>query len=148
MFYNKVVDQETVHRLPFFKSRNFNLGLLWFLFAAATLGTYLLSKNLGDGSRNQAAAFFGNSSTVEISLFSDRAEPSSVIVGVGDEVLFLVKDESFHNMVEERTKRGDARLESGEIRSGESYSLIFQEKTSISFYDRLNPDIKVSVKVE
>lgn len=133
--------------MPFFRSRRFYLAVLWSLFAAASIGTYLLARNLENGSGNQASAFFGDSRTHEIELYADRAVPLKVIADIGDEILFIVKDDSYHNMAEERTRRGDARLESGELREGESYSLVFQNKSSITFYDRLNSDIRVDIEI-
>jgi plastocyanin len=147
LFYNKGMNQEAVKQMPFFRSRRFNLAILWFLFAAASVGTYILARNLESGPGNHASAFFGNSRTHEIELYRDRVVPTKITAGVGDEVIFIVKDDSYHNMAEERRVRGDARLESGEFGKDESYSLVFQSESSITFYDRLNSDIRVDIEI-
>jgi plastocyanin len=140
--------EEAVKPTPFFRTRNFNLALLWVLFIAASAGTFILSRNLENGSGNQAAAFFGGSRTYEVSLYQGRIEPTELSVRVGDEVLFIVKDDSLHNMAEERTRRSDARLQSGEFGKDESYSLIFQTKSHITFYDRLDSDIRIDITID
>ncbi len=142
------MSEEALKPVPFYRSRNFNLALLWVLFIAASAGTFILSRNLESGRGNQASAFFGNTRTHEVSLYQGRVEPTELSVRVGDEVLFIVKDDSLHNMVEERTRRGDARLQSGEFGRGESYSLIFQTKSEITFYDRLDSDIRIDITID
>lgn len=141
------MDQDAAKQISFLRSRRLHLAILWSLFAAASVGTYLLASNLENGPSGQASAFFGNSRTHEIGLYSGKAVPAKITAEIGDEIIFIVKDESYHNMAEERTRRGDARLESGELREGESYSLVFQKKSSITFYDRLDADIRVDIEI-
>lgn len=142
------MNEAVVKQIPFYRSRALNLGLLWVLFIAAGLGTYFLSRNLEGGAHNAASVFLGNGKVFEISLYADRAEPTSVVVRIGDEVIFNVRDDSRHHMAEERTRRDAPRLESGEFGAKESYSLVFQTKGEMSFYDRQNPDIHVSVVIK
>lgn len=128
-----------------FRSRAVGLFLVWTLLATAGFGTYLLSRTLR--SENAAGAYLAASSRHEISLYADRAEPASLEARAGEEVVFVVRDKSRHNIAEERTKKTDARLESSEFGEGESYSLVFQGKGVFSFYDRLNQDIRVDVSI-
>jgi len=112
------------------------------------MGTILLSHRLETSSDNAAAVFFGMGSTREISLYEDRAEPVSVTAGVGDEITFVIRDQSIHNIAEERQSKGDARLQSGEIGPGDSYSVSFAKPGTFYLYDRMNLDIRVTINVE
>ncbi|HVU06857.1 MAG TPA: hypothetical protein VHE10_03680 [Candidatus Paceibacterota bacterium] len=134
-------------RQPSFASRGFKLALLWILFALVSLATYALSHRIGSDALNAAAAFLAGGHNAEIALYADRAEPSSIEVRQGEQVVFVVKDDSRHDMAEDRSQRREARLASGEIRKGESYALVFRQSGSLSFYDRLNQDIRVTVTV-
>jgi plastocyanin len=81
-------------------------------------------------------------------LSAGRAEPIEIEAEIGNEIVFIVLDESRHNIAEERTNKHDARLESGEFGSGESYSLSFSSSGMYSFYDRMNTDIHVVINVK
>lgn len=131
----------------FFRTRAFGLLLVWALLVSAAIGTYMLTRGL-EGRGDQTASVYSSlSGSKEISLYRDRAEPSAMSASLGEEIAFVVKDESLHNMAQERESRGDARLESGEFGKDESYSLVFSRKGSYSFYDRLNQDIRVTITV-
>jgi hypothetical protein len=129
-------------------SRSFGLTLVWILFILALYGTYMLSKNIERGGNNGASLFMATGKTHEVSVYKDRAESTLLHMSVGDEVLFIVKDQSHHNIAEERSNKNDARLESGEIGEGESYSLIFKSKGVFSFYDRMNQDIHITLVID
>ena len=116
------------------------------MFALASVGTYMLSHKI-ELRGNAAAAFLSSGQNKEIALYEDRAEPASVTLNQGDEIAFVVKDQSFHDMAEERTERHDARLESGQIGKDESYSLVFNKAGSYSFYDRMHQDIRVDITI-
>jgi plastocyanin len=126
----------------------FKISILWALFAVAASGTYLLSERIQSGGSSAAAVFFASGSSREIDLYAGKADPSAVEVRPGDQVVFVVKDDSRHDIAEERTGRRDARLESGEIGKDESYSLVFDGPGAFSFYDRLDQDIRVAVAVK
>ncbi len=132
----------------FIHSRTVGIWLVWILFILAIVGTYVLSKNIEMTGGNSASVFMITGRVHEVSLYKERVEPTEVRVRTGDEILFLIKDESRHNIAEDRSRRNDARLESGEFSGAESYSLIFQTKGSMSFYDRMNQDIRITVVVE
>ncbi|MBX4209156.1 hypothetical protein KW799_00440 [Candidatus Parcubacteria bacterium] len=117
------------------------------LLAAASIGTYLLSHRIESGISSAASVFLSRGSSHQISVFADKAEPAAVTARIGDEIVFMVKDDSRHNIAEERTQRREARLESGEIGKDESYSLVFQSSGAFSFYDRLNQDIHVAITI-
>jgi plastocyanin len=130
------------------RSRKVGLVLLWILFICAGAGTYKLSRTIELNANNSASVFMSNGTTHEISLYVDKVQPAEVRVHVGEEVVFVTKDTSRHNIAEERTRKTDARLESGEFGGEESYSLVFQNKGSMSFYDRLNQDLRITVVIE
>jgi hypothetical protein len=132
----------------FFHSRAFKLTLSWTLFGCAILGTALLSRSINLRSLNMASVGLISGRVHEVWLYSDRAEPQSIGAWVGDQIDFIVKDKSTHNMAEERSRKSDARLESGEFRQGESYSLIFSTPGEFSLYDRMNQDIHVSIMIK
>lgn len=131
---------------PRVKSRVLKISSLWVLFALSLAGTYALSHKIELGSMS-AAVFLSPGASHEIFLYSERAEPTSLSVRAGEEVVFVVKDDSRHNIAEDRTERRDARLESGEIGRDESYSLVFHGSGDFSFYDRLHQDIRVTVTI-
>jgi len=124
---------------------------LWMLLIAACVGTYFLSNKIELGANaaaNAAAAFLsGGGARHELVLSSGKIEPASVTARAGDEIVFTIKDGSRHNIAEERNQRREARLESGEIGKGESYSLVFQTAGTFYFYDRLNQDIRATIVV-
>ncbi|HVT74963.1 MAG TPA: hypothetical protein VHD69_00905 [Candidatus Paceibacterota bacterium] len=109
--------------------------------------TYAVSQSMGSGTFDAAAAFLSGEHDIDVVLYADRAEPASVEVETGQRVVFIVGDDSRHDMAEERTQRREARLASGEIEKGDSFSVAFRESGSLSFYDRMNQDIHVSVTV-
>jgi plastocyanin len=131
-----------------FASRKFAVALVWLLLVSAIGGTYLLSRDLEERAGNAAAVYLGTGRIHEINLYHDRAEPVSISIRAGDELLFVARDDARHNIAEERSRRNDARLESGEFGPGESYSLVFQTKGTMDFYDRQNQDIHVTVVIE
>jgi plastocyanin len=120
----------------------------WIVFIIIMFVTWYFSKSIEMRGNNSASVFTSSGVVHEISLYKDRAETTMLNIRVGEEVLFVVKDASNHNIAEERKRKTDARLESGEFSEGESYSLVFQNKGSMSFYDRLNQDIRVTVVIE
>jgi plastocyanin len=123
------------------------LWLIWSAFALSVVGTFLLSQNIEIRGMNYAAVFLSGSSSQEISLYANKVEPATIEAFPGEEVVFVVKDDSKHDMAEERNRRKEARLESGELGQGDKYSLVFEGAGSFSFYDRLNQDIHVTVTV-
>ncbi len=120
---------------------------LWILFAAACLGTYLLSHRIQLAGNNMAAVFLARGSSYEVNLYAAKADPIAVTINPGDQVNFVVKDDSHHDISQERTDSLDARLESGEIGKDESYSVVFKDPGTFSFYDRLNQDIRIAVTI-
>ncbi len=120
---------------------------VWILFILAIIGTFALTNKLKQSGENLASVFSGGGSIHKIFLFEDRAEPLSVTVRPGDEVLFMVIDDSRHTIAEERSSKRGVRLESGEFGAGESYSLSFSGPGTYSFYDRMNLDIRVTITV-
>lgn len=128
-------------------SRGLRIALLWILFSLISLVTYAVSQSMGSGTFDAAAAFLSGEHDIDVVLYADRAEPASVEVETGQRVVFIVGDDSRHDMAEERTQRREARLASGEIEKGDSFSVAFRESGSLSFYDRMNQDIHVSVTV-
>ncbi len=130
------------------ESRTLKVASLWALLACAGIGTYYLSNRIESRAElGTAGAFLAGAKSSVVYLTADKAEPDAVEVGVGDEVLFKVKDRSLHDIAEDRSSHRDARLESGEIGKDESYSLVFGVPGSYSFYDRMHQDIRVSVTV-
>lgn len=120
--------------------------ILWLLIIAASVGTYALSHKLELGA-NAAAVFFATGERHELALYADRVEPSQILVRKGEEVVFVVKGDRAHDISEERSQRREARLDSGEIGKGESYSLIFAGAGTFYFYDRMNQDIRATITV-
>ncbi|MFA6158201.1 MAG: hypothetical protein WC763_01040 [Candidatus Paceibacterota bacterium] len=114
----------------------------------AVFGTYSLSNKLSLSSGNAAAVFMGGGSTHEVSVYSNRFEPSELVARTGDEIVFTVKDEGIHNIAEERQSKGDARLQSDEIRRGDTYSLRFSVPGTVYLYDRMNLDMHMAITVE
>jgi len=135
--YFEIVVEET-------KSRRFGAIILWILIVISAVGAFFITRNLN--SENNFAAAGANVSH-EVYLYKDRAEPASVTIDRGDEIVFIVKDESRHNMAEERSKKTDARLESGEFGEGETYSLVFESAGTFSLYDRQNGEIHVTIEI-
>ncbi len=148
------------------RSRSAKIILLWSLFILASAGTYILSNRIESGATRAAAALdsqsqtasafsagdtladgLGRGASYEVDLSTGKADPSTVDARPGDEVLFIVKDDSRHDIAEERSQRKEARLESGEIGKDESYSLVFRTPGRFSFYDRLNQSITVTVTI-
>ncbi|HEU5114299.1 MAG TPA: hypothetical protein VFT82_00870 [Candidatus Paceibacterota bacterium] len=140
------MNEETPHA-RFRLTRPMKLGVLWALFALASFGTYALSHQIKFRFENEAAAFLSTGSSHEIDLYAGKADPTEIDIRRGDQVVFVVKDSSRHDITEERTDRRDARLESGEIRKDESYTLVFTQSGTYSFYDRLDQDIRVTVRI-
>ncbi|MEN9622184.1 MAG: hypothetical protein RLZZ67_618 [Candidatus Parcubacteria bacterium] len=141
--------QNMFEKLPVqVRSRKVGLALLWILFICAGVGTYKLSRTIELNGNSTASVFMSNGTQHEIALYSDKVVPTEVRVRVGEEVVFVTKDSSRHNIAEERTRKTDARLESGEFGERESYSLVFQNKGTMSFYDRLNQDLRITVVIE
>ncbi len=127
---------------------NTKMVLIWFFLLLALAGTFALTKRLGREGDNTASVFFGGGTIHKILLFEDRAEPISVTARPGDEIVFMVLDESRHTIAEERSSKRDARLESGEFGTGESYTLSFFGPGTYSFYDRMNLDIRVMITIK
>jgi len=130
------------------RSRTFGLILVWILFICAGVGTYVLSKHIETKGNNAASVFTASGTIHEVSLYENKIEPNDMTIKQGDEVVFLTKDTSRHNLAEDRTRRNDARLESGEFGAEESYSLVFKTKGTISFYDRMNQDIRITIQIK
>lgn len=129
------------------KKEDLRLVVALALLLAAGAATLFFSNWIESGRGSAAAAFLSDSVTHQVTLYADRAVPSELHVEVGDEVLFVVA-EGYHNMAEERTDRRDARLQSGELDPSTSYSLVFNAPGEISLYDRLNLDIRVTIRVQ
>ena len=128
------------HRKPIF----------WAILIALMFATWYLSRSIEARRTDSASVFFSGSSVVDIvELYSSKAVPTSVSVRTGDSVEFVVKDDSRHYLAERRSvsRRGDARISSGEFGPGESYSIQFNTPGSFSFYDRMNQDISIEVEV-
>ena len=130
------------------KSHTIKIISLWSLFAFALFGVFALSHDLTSKTWNAAAVFLSSGVSHEISLYKDSVSPTEITANVGEEILFVVKDDSFHDIAEERTQKQFPRLESGEIQGGESYSLVFQDKGTYSFYDRMHQDLHVTITIE
>ncbi len=128
------------------KSRIGRLGT-WVLLGLALVGTYTLSHELEDSYGNSAAVFFGMGSAHEIALYEDRIEPNVIDARIGDEINFVIRDQSIHNIAEERQGRGSPRLQSGEIGPGDTYSISFAKEGTVYFYDRMNLDLRVTINV-
>ncbi len=137
------MEQEKSTEYPKTKFR----ALTWALLGVALVGTYVLSHRLESGSGNAAAVYLSTGSTREITLFTDRVEPRALSARVGDEIVFSIGDQSIHNIAEERQSRSAPRLESGEIGPGDSYVVSFSVPGVVSFYDRMNLDLRVTVTV-
>jgi plastocyanin len=112
--------------------------------------TWYFSRSLETRGTDSASVFLSGSSVVEIvGLYAGKADPTTVSIKAGDSVEFLVKDDSRHYIAERRSesRRGDARISSGEFGPGESYSIQFNTPGSFSFYDRMNQDISIDIEV-
>lgn len=127
--------------------KNLQMISVWVFLLLAVAGTFMLTKKLGESGENAASVFFGGASMRKIYLYQERAEPTSITAETGDEIVFMVLDESKHNIAQERSSKRGVRLESGEFGAGESYSLSFAEPGLYSFYDRMNLDIRISITV-
>ncbi len=125
----------------------FKVFLLWVLLVAASVGTYFLSNKIESGANAAAVFLTGSGARHEFILTAGKIEPESLVARPGDEITFTIKDRSYHNIAEERSQRREARLESGELGKGESYSLVFQNTGTYYFYDRMNQDIRASIVV-
>ena len=137
--------KRVLHRM---RSRGFGLALVWILFVLAGYGTFILSKNLETKGNNSASIFMAKGKIHEIGLYDSHAEPAELTVKQGDEVVFKIKDNSHHNIAESRARKIDARIESGELSQDESYSLVFNTKGEMSFYDRMNQDIQIRIFIK
>ncbi|HEY4500211.1 MAG TPA: hypothetical protein VJH25_00270 [Candidatus Paceibacterota bacterium] len=134
--------------MEFLHRQNTKTAVVWVFLVLALVGTFVLTKKLGQEGENMASVFLGRGVIHKILLFEDRAEPVSVTARPGDEVVFMVLDDSRHTIAEERSSKRDARLESGEFGAGESYILSFSNPGMYSFYDRMNTDIHVTIIIE
>ncbi len=134
--------------MKFLQRQNSKIAIVWLLLIFAVAGTFALTKKLEQSGENLASVFYGGGSIHKIFLFEDRAEPVSVSARPGDEIVFMVIDDSRHTIAEERSSKRDARLESGEFGAGESYSLSFSSPGTYSFYDRMNLDIHVMITIK
>lgn len=134
--------------MEFFRRRNMKVVFLWIFFLLALAGTFAITKKLGQEGENIASVFLGRGAMHKFFLSEGKAEPASITASPGDEIVFMVLDDSLHNMAEERSSKRDARLESGEFGVGESYVLSFSSPGMYSFYDRMNTDIHVVVVIE
>lgn len=148
--YTKGVNKAThAHeRIPFSRSHKIKLATLWTLFALASLGTYVLAHNIESQSWDAAAVFLSGAASHEIGLSAEGADPTSIIARKGDEIAFVVRDASTHDIAEERSQRKEARLDSGEIGKGDSYSLVFKNSGVFYFYDRLHQDLHITITVK
>ena len=125
----------------------FALALLFLAVAATfTLSRWIEKKY--DAAASPFLAGYQSMRVHEIELYSDKAVPSDLSIRVGDEVLFIVMDNGYHNIAEDRTDRRHPRLESGEFDSNTYYSLKFNSPGTIYLYDRLNLDIRVTIHVD
>jgi len=122
--------------------------LVWILLLLALVGTFVLTRQLEKGSSNTASIFLGGIHTHEVEIYSDKAVPVSVVAKIGDEIVFKIMDEAFHNIAEQRSSKRGVRLESGELKTGESYILSFSSPGEYYFYDRMNLDINVTITVQ
>ncbi|MDO8579310.1 MAG: hypothetical protein Q7R72_00355 [bacterium] len=134
--------------MEFLHGQSVKTTIVWIFFILALVGTFVLTKKLGQEGENMASVFLGRGAIHKILLFEDKAEPISVTARPGDEVVFMVLDDSRHTIAEERSSKRDARLESGEFGAGDSYTLSFSNPGMYSFYDRMNSDIHVTIIIE
>ena len=123
--------------------------LFWVFIVILAFAAYNLSKRIETRGEN-GASIFSFHNTYVVHLYEDIIKPNIVTAKVGDEIEFVVKDESRHNMFQMRGSNwsGDARIESGEFGIGESYLLQFNEPGEYHFYDRLNRELFVTINVK
>lgn len=124
--------------------------VFWTLIICLMAVTWYFSRSLETRGMNTASVFLSDSEASHtISLDSKKVEPVSISIRAGDSVEFVVHDESLHFIAERKTvsRRGDARISSGEFGPGESYSIQFNTPGSFSFYDRMNQDISIDIEV-
>lgn len=145
---NGAIATSASSKRPFFRTRAFGIFSVWTLVVLASMGTFVLTRDIEDRADGLAAVYLGMRGFHEISLYQSGADPVSVTVRKGDEVVFVVRDQSYHNIAHERRERGDARIESGELQEGDSYSIAFPASGEYSFYDRLNLDTRITVYVK
>lgn len=134
--------------MEFMRKREVKIAMVWMIILLALAGTFALTKKLGQEGENMASVFLGRGAVHKFFLSEGKTEPVSITARPGDEIVFMVLDDSLHNMAEERSSKRDARLESGEFGAGESYVLSFSEPGMYSFYDRMNTDIHVVIVIE
>jgi len=123
-------------------------ALVWIFLLLATTGTFVLTKQLGREWGDTASVFLSGGKTHEIQIYSDRAVPVSITANPGDEIIFKIMDNGFHNIAEERSPKRGVRLESGELSEGDSYILSFSKSGMYSFYDRMNVDINLIINIK
>jgi len=124
--------------------------LFWTLLIGLMAITWYFSRSLETRGTGTASVFFSGSEVSHtIPLDSKKVEPISLSIRAGDSVEFVVHDEGLHFIAERKTvsRRGDARISSGEFGPGESYSIQFNTPGSFSFYDRMNQDISIDIEV-
>ena len=128
-----------------------NRKIIFWVFLIILVGvTWYFSQSIETRSTNTASIFLSGSQKTDIVyLYKDRVEPMSLSVRIGGTVEFVVRDENIHYISERKTvsRRGDARISSGEFGPGESYSVQFNTPGSFSFYDRMNQDISIDIEV-
>lgn len=131
----------------FYRYRKF---FFWGFLIILMMATWYFSRMLETRSSSTASVFLSGPSSLEIvELYAGQVIPTMVSVKVGDSIEFVVKDDNVHYIAERKTvsRRGDARISSGEFGPGESYSIQFNTPGFFSFYDRMNPDVSIDVEV-
>lgn len=130
------------------ENRGFKKAFLWVFLILAVAGTFVLTKKISREGLNTAGAYLSGNPMHKIFLSQNKAEPETVTVRRGDQIAFIILDDSIHHVAEERTEeRRGARLSSGDLRAGESYTLSFGASGTYYFYDRMNPEIHVTIVV-
>lgn len=132
-----------------FENPGLKKAFLWLFLLLAIAGTFVLTKKIGREGLNAAGAYLSGGSMHKVFLSQSLAKPETITARRGDEIVFIILDDSIHNIAEERTEeRRGARLSSGDLHAGESYSLSFGTAGTYSFYDRMNPEIHVTIVVK
>ncbi len=124
--------------------------LFWLFLACLMAVTWYFSRTIETRTSDSAASFFsGVARVITVELSQTGAVPAHVTLPVGGSIEFVVVGEGKHNLAEQRSssRRGDARISSGEFGAGESFLLQFNTPGEFYLYDRLNEAVSIDIQV-
>ncbi len=135
-------------------SKKLVLPIVGALLALALWGSYvLLHTGLAKAAVSQVPAPAAPA-VHEVSLFADHAEPTQLLINVGESVQFNSKDGNSHNIDSgagnaygETHDHAAEGIASGEFGPDEGYRVEFKKVGAYFFHDHDHPNITISVAV-